>query len=293
MHGGTKVDKENINIESYDEADAYYEGSDKDYEEFLKQVDGDTHTSEEAKSVTEDTSADVGETINIKGVIDMVRKKAGEFGNAAKKFGGDMKVQFNDYIAAANERAEEKKAEILDAADNLKEDISDKVIEVSDESGLYNVSAAISNTAKSAKEHIKSAQNSAKEKLSSLSSPSAVEKGISEILEKLNAADAKIRELEAKEAESRSSYDNGINDLRVSITSINNDLTEIKQNTSSITKLNDSIFDIKNTQQNTKKSLYELSERILVLKKKLVAGITVVSILSVMVIVLEIINLLS
>lgn len=291
------MDKNKMNIESYDGADAYYEGSDKEYEDFLKQVDGNTHTAEEAAPVADtftDDVTDAGETINIKGVIDMVRKKAGEFGSAAKKIGDGVKDQINDYRAMANERAEEKKAEIFDAASELKEDITDKAMEFADD---VNIPSTISNTAKAAKHHIKSAQNAAKEKLSSVSSIGSdvdnISKSVLAIIGKLDEASAKINELEAKQIENRNNYDRGINDLRVSITNMSNDLADVKQNSNNIAKLNDSVFDLRNAQQNMKKSLGELEARIISLRKKCVMGITVVSVLSAIMIILEIINLFS
>ena len=281
------MDKNNVNIESYDGNDAYYEGSDKDYEEFLKQVEGNTEASESAEPVFENDADDAGETINIKGVIDKVRQKAGEFGTAAKKIGDGMRVQFNDYMAAASERAEEKKAEILDAADEVKETLSDKAIEFADESGINSVSASISNTAKAAKQHIKSAQS----KLPG--SMELLEKSFAEVIEKIDEANSKINSLEAKEIENRNNYDRGVNDLRVSITGISNDLAEVKQNTASIAKLNDSIFDLKNTQQNIRKSFGEVEGRLISLKRKFITGITIISILSLIMIALEVINLFS
>ena len=71
------------------------------------------------------------------------------------------------------------------------------------------------------------------------------------------------------------------------------DVAEIKQTVTSVARLNDSVFDLKNTQMNTKNAIIELETSIKRLKKKCVLGVTVLSILSAIVIALEIILMLS
>ena len=289
------VEKNNANIESYDGHDAYYEGTDKDYEDFLKQVDDSITVETAAVENADDTGA--GETINIKGVIDMVRKKAGEGWSTAKKIGGEVKEQINDYITAANERAEEKKTE-------ASADKSAKGGEMSDSAIASGISASISNTAKAAKSHIKSASDATREKLGEmsekLSEVSAIGTNIDKIssdvenaIAKLDTVNSKLGEIEVKQIENRNNYDRSVNDMRVSMGCLMNDISEMSQNTSNIAKLSDAVFDLKNSQQNTKKAIADVEERIIALRKKVTVGVTIISILSVIMIVLEIINLLS
>lgn len=70
-------------------------------------------------------------------------------------------------------------------------------------------------------------------------------------------------------------------------------LNEISNSLSGISKLNDSIFDLKNAQMNSKNSLEELSKSFINLKKKCIAGVTVLSIITVLILIMEVINLLS
>lgn len=70
-------------------------------------------------------------------------------------------------------------------------------------------------------------------------------------------------------------------------------LNEISNALGSVSKLNDSIFDLKNSQMNTKNSLSELESSYSKLKRKMTAGVTIISILSAIVVILEVINLLS
>ena len=299
------VDKNNANIESYDGKDAYYEGTDKDYEEFLRQVDGNTETASETSAVEGSDNVPLGETINIKGVIDMVRKKAGEGWSAAKKIGGEVKDQINDYIAAANERAEEKRAEDEESINvEPQADTEAEAEETAVEDVFSGISASISSTAKAAKSHIKSASEATREKLSEvsdkLSEVSSIGSDISKIssevesaISKLDTVSSKLSEIEVKQIENRNNYDRSVNDMRVSMNCLINDISEMSQNTSGIAKLSDAVFDLKNTQQNTKKAIADVEERIIALRKKVTAGVTIISILSVIMIVLEILNLLS
>ena len=70
-------------------------------------------------------------------------------------------------------------------------------------------------------------------------------------------------------------------------------LTDILNSLASISKLNDSIFDLKNAQMNTKNSLADLEAAFSKLKKKMTASITIISALTAVIAILEIINLLS
>lgn len=233
-----------MNIKAYEGTDAYYEGSEEDYEEFLKSV-------EASESFSSPSSIKEDETISIKGVIDMVKRKAGEIGTAAAKAVTDFRA------TAAEKKAATKQI------DNLTFDgIEDK----KKEDGETND-----------KMRNKQAQN--------LSA--------SEIIKTLNSLKTKLNDIEIKQIENRNNADRNANDIRVLINNLNNDITQLKQGMSSVTKLNDSVFDMKNTQANTKKSLAELSESFFKLKKKYTTGILITSILSVLIIVLEIINILS
>lgn len=81
--------------------------------------------------------------------------------------------------------------------------------------------------------------------------------------------------------------------LEAAIIDINKKLNEISSSMSGVNKINDSIFDLKNSQINTKNVLGELETAFRRMKKKITAGITILSIISVIVVILEVINLLS
>lgn len=70
-------------------------------------------------------------------------------------------------------------------------------------------------------------------------------------------------------------------------------LESVSNSLSGISKLGDSIFDLKNSQMNTKNSLGELETAFYKLKRKMTSSITIISILAAIIAALEIINLLS
>ncbi len=70
-------------------------------------------------------------------------------------------------------------------------------------------------------------------------------------------------------------------------------LAEISNSIASISKLNDSIFDLKNAQMNTRNSLTDLDTAFTKMKKKMTTSIIIMSILAAILVILEIINLLS
>ena len=81
--------------------------------------------------------------------------------------------------------------------------------------------------------------------------------------------------------------------LESSILDINKKLGEISSTISGVNRINDSIFDLKNSQINTKNFLGDLEAAFKNLKKKTTFGITILSIISAIIAVLEILNLLS
>ena len=81
--------------------------------------------------------------------------------------------------------------------------------------------------------------------------------------------------------------------LESSIMDSNKKLGDISSLLSGVNKINDSIFDLKNSQVNTKNFLGDLEASFRNLKKKMTAGITILSVISAIVAVLEVINLLS
>ena len=252
------MENKDINIKSYDGTDAYYEGTDKDYEDFLKSVDGNINT--EASPVSDESNAGVsGETINIRSVLDKVKQKAAKF--------------VNDFKSAQT-------------ADN-DEGVPQEEIVFDDDDDVEIIKENITLGAKSAKEHIKNISESAKQKLDGIKSTP------SELTDKIDAMASKLNEIEVKQIETKSDMDINIKDIGTRLDTLTAQVSDVHQSVTLVSKLNDRMFEIKNAQQNMKKDFEDLETAITTLKKKQVTTATVMSLLSIVIIVLEIVNLLS
>ncbi len=256
------MENKDINIESYDGEDAYYEGTDKDYEDFLKSVDANINT--EAAAVSEEGAAQSGDTINIKSVLDKVKQKAAKF--------------VNDFKAASQNSAENGFGE---------EPVFDKNGQDAEADEANAVVDSIAYGTKSAKEHIKNMGTGAKQKLDGIMSAP------SELTDKLNAMESKLGDIEIKQIEAKSDTDIYLKDITGRIDTLTDDVSDVRQGMTLVSKLNDRMFEIKNAQQNIKKDFEALEAGVAALKKKQLATATVMSLLSVVIIVLEIVNLLS
>lgn len=295
---GEDMEDKNINIESYDGEDAVYSGSDEEYEEFLKSVDGKMNTSDEAEPVENTQKINLGETINIQGVIDKVKKKAVEFGEAAKSMKDDVAGKIEDFKAATantddeddGETRFEKFEKTVDGiksslnVDEMKKQISDSV------KGSMGKIGNVRDGLSSITERFDGTDEKVDEIADGIDDLTEALEGLTE---KVDAVAEKLQLIEIQDMESSRERAQNNADLRHSLGNIGEDVTEIKQAVVSVSKLNDSIFDLKNAQINTKNSVSELEEGFARLKKKCVAGVTILSILSAIIIALEVVQLLS
>lgn len=116
---------------------------------------------------------------------------------------------------------------------------------------------------------------------------------VAEELEKVQASISKltndIAEIRSNSAVSESTIDK----LSVSVAGIDRKLNDISSSLSGVGKLSDSLFDLKNSQVNTKNSLGDLEVSFRRLKKKMTVSVVILSIIAVITAVLEVINLLS
>ena len=277
FHGnkGDKMDKKGMNIESYDGQDAFYTGTDEEYEEFLKNVDVKTDNDADAEPVENTQRINLNETINIQSVIDKFKKKAGDIENGARKF----------------------KDTVVKTAEDIKEDIKNAV----DESGIKE---KVKNTVKNSVEKIDNKLDNIRESVVSISEMSDrfddVESKIQNVSEDIDGLKSKIKDISEKlniidvqDNERMKEHKDNYSEIKNSVDEIAKSVSEVKQAFNSISKLNDSVFDLKNTQLNTKNTISELESSFVKLKKKCVLGVTVLSILSAIVIVLEVVLMLS
>lgn len=144
---------------------------------------------------------------------------------------------------------------------------------------------------------------------------------ISDTMEKIDVIDERLEDVSENFGgvqnrietvnEAVASLDKRIQDIEIKISALSDDAAarnaEIKQeftelkavaeqirnSVNGVSKLSDSVFDMKNMQQNTKTALTDLQVAFMRLKKKTVAGIAILSVISFIVIALEVINLLA
>ncbi len=282
-------DMEDINnIESYDGDDAFYSGTDEEYEEFLKSVDGKMNTSEEAEPVENTQKINLGDTINIQGVLDKFREKAGEFSTAAKNVKEDIAGKIEDFKAATAE----KKEDFEDGAERTGSRIVEEIKNIDVEGIKNQISSGIKDSAakfSDFKDGITSITERFDETEAKLSSVSEKLDGVTEnvgnIAERLGDMGVQnmdnARERAANEA-----------DIKHTVGTIADDTAEIKQAVINISKLSDSVFDLKNAQMNTKNSLAEMELAFIKLKRKCIAGITILSIIGLIIVALEVLQIL-
>ena len=79
-------------IRAYDGDDAFYSGTDEEYEEFLKSVNGKMGGHDAKKDNLEETK-----TINLQGVIEKFRKKAENIKDVSKKLTADAVSKFEEF----------------------------------------------------------------------------------------------------------------------------------------------------------------------------------------------------
>ncbi len=266
------MDKKDMNIKSYDGQDAFYTGSDAEYEEFLKNADIKLNDGEKAESVANTQRINLNETINIQSVIDKFKKTAGGIENSAKKF-KDTVVSTMDMFKTKNEDTE--------SADKAKENDLESMKTTQDYTFGNNTNYTDDMTMEE------------KDIVCVQEGIDKITGDVSELSQKISLLTDKVKDAELKNREGTIEQQSFYDDLRRTINDIGISISEVKQSVGSVAKVNDSIFDLKNTQHNTKNALLNLETAINRLKKKCVLGVTVLSILSAIVIVLEILLMLS
>ena len=276
------------NIKSYDGDDSYYSGTDEEYEEFLKSVEGKVHP--EAKSVEDTQNIDLGETkvVNLQEVISKFRKKASEIKDASVKFTSDAVDRISD-IRNAMKNAPESTAAIPSGtvADAKETEVEPAEVKApAEEKPAINVDEI--------NDKLKDTVKTQMSKFGDFT------EGLANIKSRFDETDAEIAEISKAVGEVsehaaviRDTTIKNHNALSSQLNEIETGLADIKKGLAGVSKLSDSVFDLKNTQLNTKNTLENLEKSFNSLRNKCVAGITIVAVLSAVTIVLGIIQLLS
>lgn len=263
---------EESQIQSYDEEDSFYTGSDEEYKEFLDGLD--VEMNDPAEPVENTQRINLGETINVKEVLEKVKEKAGNLAGAAA-------------------------AKVSEAADKTAT-MRFKIHE-NDETQFEKVGDTISADLDNMKNELTDTMNDSMQKLDGLDERlggvseifADATKNIVEMKEAAAALEKRIQGLELQSSETSDRFSAEIADLKHEIGTLRETAEQIRDAVNGVSKLSDSVFDMKNAQQNTKTALTELHTAFSRLKKKTVTGIVILSIIGLITIALEVINLLS
>lgn len=114
-----------------------------------------------------------------------------------------------------------------------------------------------------------------------------------EISSRLDEISEQIAAINKQLKEDGSHVRKAVDNLNGNFNTADKKLSDITNSLASISKLNDSIFDLKNAQMNTKNSLGDLEASFYKLKKKMSTSVLIISILTALIVIMEIINLLS
>lgn len=268
------MNKKDMNIMPYDGQDAFYSGTDEEYEEFLRQaservnfINADT----EPEPVDNTQRINLNETINLQNVIDKFKKTAGDIGQGAKIFKDSVVNKMDKFMAKRPETEGETGFAGYEDSSPSFENVPEPPVRKPQQT-YVKTDAGQAGTGKET-ELVNSALHS--------------------VSEQIDALAEQIAELESRLSANSDEKQDAANDIAEEIKNLGSGISDIRQSVGSVAKLNDSIFDLKNTQLNTKNSVANLEIAFGRLKKKCVLGVTVVSILSAIIIALEILLMLS
>lgn len=297
------MSKKNMNIESYEGRDAFYSGTDEEYQDFLKRAAAGLDMEDDEKDpepVDNTQRINLGETINLQNVIDKFKKTAGGIGQGAKALKDNVVTKMDKFKAKASETEEEKpdgKPSVHDEG-NLNEPIKDKVSSQA-EAITEKLTSSVKNSVKKVDElkgEMK-AMAGVPDKIDGvgdrLDGINGVVKSISADISSINNQLEELRNILTTEDDVDDEAEAVITGMSDDIQMLCTSVTDIRQSVGSVSKLNDSVFELKNNQLNTRNAVSNLETAFVRLKKKCVLGVTVVSILSAIIIALEILNLLS
>ena len=284
-----------VNIQSYDGQDAFYSGTDEEYEEFLKRAGENMSVDDEQinpEPVENTQRINLNETINLQNVIDKFKKTAGGIGQGAKAI--------KDTVAARIDKLIEKKPESdgeTDAVDeNAAAEMTETEIEkqdgqIADEPDIP-VTTSFKNPAE-VKGEMKAMADVSEQMGGVAARIDSTGEAIDSLSVKLDELAKRIEALSDKMSDTKDENNTSLQGMAEEIKSIGTGIADVRQSVGSVSRLNDSVFDLKNTQLNTKNAVANLETAFIRLKKKCVLGVTVVSILSAIIIALEILLMLS
>lgn len=249
-------------INSYDGEDAVYEGSDEEYQEFLEGLD--IELDKEAEPVENTQRIDLKA---VKNVLNKVKEKAESITEAV----ASKVVEKSEEVSGNDEARFEKPDEEVGA------DIDE-------------VKAVIADTMNDSMQKI----DGLDERLGDVSEDFVnANKKLEKLCEAVTAIQKHIEELENQSSSTSDNMNKQISELKQELSELKPITEQIRDAVNGVSKLSDSVFDMKNSQQNTKTALTDVQTAFARLKKKVTVGIVILSIIGFITIALEVVNLLA
>lgn len=304
MEKGELMSKKD-NIMSYDGQDAFYSGTDEEYAEFLKQATAGLSMDDDEKDpepVDNTQRINLNETINLQNVIDKFKKTAGGIGQGAKALKDNVASKMDKLKTkmADNDTATLHSGENFDDADDLDEQGAADGISADTEAITEKLASSVKKSAKKVEE-LKGEMKAMADMPDKIEDVGAkiesVNSTVNSIAEDIRTINSRLEELKnvlsSDEDEDEGEAEAVITGIADDVKLLCSSMSDVRQSVGSVSKLNDSVFELKNNQLNTRNAVSNLETAFARLKKKCILGITVVSILSAIIIALEIVNLLS
>lgn len=253
--------------------------SDTEFDDFLDTMEKENSQTEEIPDETDKT-----QKFNIHDMLSKMRRKGEDIYQSSREF---ISNAVSEHPESVEDTQEDKETEI----ESTDEQSQDNTFICTAET--INIEHALAD----ADEYLKEAKQMSEELKTSVEEfRSLMNDNIDRIEEKLIAMSYRDQDIDSlKEALEKHINSNASSTATINgkMSAIESKLGEISNSLSGISKLNDSIFDLKNAQMNSKNSIEELATSFSFLRKKCIAGVTVLSIVAILILIMEVINLLS
>lgn len=249
-----------------------------------------SYAEEEPESLEErDTSAACEkekQSIDVEAMLDRFREKKEDLGNTLRGFFTDSRDDAGQEETEEDEPESESGDEsVIESKDDTAEECDESVSETESETVI-------------AKKEITVDNSDLKDDINKLTDCININR--EEFTDRYNDIVNRISEMDERITKISDMFDAKYDSLAGISKNINGKINvtdekmkEVVNSLGSVSKLNDSIFDLKNSQMNMKKAVAELDLSFNKLKKKMNHSVAIISVLTAIIVLLEVFNLLS
>lgn len=249
-----------------------------------------SYAEEEPESLDElDTSAACEkekQSIDVEAMLDRFREKKEDLGNTLRGFFTDSRDDAGQEETEENEPESESCDEaVIESKDDTAEECDESVSETESETVIVKKEITVDNS-------------DLKDDINKLTDCININR--EEFTDRYNDIVNRISEMDERITKISDMFDAKYDSLAGISKNINGKINvtdekmkEVVNSLGSVSKLNDSIFDLKNSQMNMKKAVAELDLSFNKLKKKMNHSVAIISVLTAIIVLLEVFNLLS